>query len=329
MPVSMRYRIKHIAEYAALRFLAAVFNAMPYRCALAFGAGIGRVLFHAIRFRRQETLRRIHAVFGAGLPRRRALEIARISLRNLILNAIEMMRAARIDRAWVDAHIPDFASGADEVRRIIESHGGAIIAVPHTGNWDLAGWACCHYGIPVVSIGGRQKNPLVNRWINRQRESAMIMLDRGAAGTPRRILRLLRQRHALAILPDVRMYEPDLSIDFLGGTANLGRGMAQFAVTARIPIIPAAFFRRGLAAHGYRRFDTILPDTTLSKEQNIEMMTRKVMGHIDDFIRREPEQWFWYNKRWVLTPVKRVSQKKSSTASLPATGRHAAVTIHD
>ncbi len=326
----MRYRIKHIAEYAALRLLAALFNTLPYRCALVCGAGIGRFLFHALRFRRAETLRRIHAVFGEELPRRRALEIARISLRNLVLNAIEMMRAARIDKRWIDAHIPGFASGVAEVHRIIEQHGGAIIAVPHTGNWDLAGWACHHYGVPMVSIGGRQKNPLVNRWINRQRENGMIMLDRGASGTLRQILRLLRRGHALAILPDVRMYEPDLSIDFLGGKANLGRGMAQFAVTAKVPIIPAAFCRRGLAEHGYQRFATVLPDDTLSKERNIELMTRQVMEHIDAFIRREPEQWFWYNKRWVLTPVKqRASQNNSPTASLPENGRCAAATVHD
>lgn len=301
----MQYRAKHIAEYALLRFFAVLFNVMPYRMALLCGAGIARFMFHIVRFRREETLRRIQAVFGEDIPRKRALWIARISLRNLILNMIEMMRAAKIDKEWIDTHIPEFAARIAEVHEIINEHGGAIIAVPHTGNWDLAGWACNQYGIPMISIGGKQKNQLVNDWINKQRASGIEMLDRGDSGTLKTIIRMLRKGHVLAILPDVRMYEEDLAIDFLGGKANLGRGMAQFALTTKVPIIPAVFKRDGYTGHTGIRFDTILPEPELSKGENIEQMTQKVMNLIDGFIREEPEQWFWYNKRWVLTPIKK------------------------
>ena len=301
----MQYRFKHIVEYAALRFFAAVFNAMPYRMALYGGAGIARFMFHIVRFRRKETIRRIHAVFGKDFSQKKALWIARISLRNLILNMIEMMRASSIDKEWIDTHIPEFAETIAEVHKIIDKHGGAIIAAPHTGNWDLAGWACNQYGIKMISIGGKQKNQLVNRWVNRQRASGMTILDRGESGTLKQIIRFLKKGHVLAILSDVRMYEEDLTIDFLGGKANLGRGMAQFALTAKIPIIPAVFKRNGYTGHKGIRFDTIFPDPELSKKKNIEQMTQKVMDNIDGFIREEPEQWFWYNKRCVLTPIKR------------------------
>jgi lauroyl/myristoyl acyltransferase len=82
------------------------------------------------------------------------------------------MRAPRIDRAWIDRHIPAFRDHIGAVQALIAEHGGAVIAVPHMGNWDLAGWACHRYGIRMFSIAGKQKNPLVNAWINRQRESA-------------------------------------------------------------------------------------------------------------------------------------------------------------
>ena len=306
----MRYRPKHIAEYAALRLFTAIFNALPYRCALLLACGIGRFMFHVVRFRRKETLRRIHAVFGEEMNRKQALTIARISLRNLMLNIVEMMRASRIDREWIDTHLPEFGALVTEAREIICRHDGAIFAVPHTGNWDLAGWACHQYGIPMISIGGKQKNPLVTRWMNRQRENGMTMLDRGDSATLKQVLRLLRKGHVLAILPDVRMYEPDLEIDFLGGKANLGRGMAQFAITAKVPIIPAVFMRHGLAGHAGKRFETVLPDPSLSKEENIRRMTQRVLDNIDRFIREKPEQWFWYNKRWVLTPVKKRSEDR-------------------
>ncbi len=54
----------------------------------------------------------------------------------------------------------------------------------------------------------------------------MTVLERGS-GTLRRIIKLLRGGNVLAILPDVRVYTPDLQ-PFLGSTANVGRGMAIF-----------------------------------------------------------------------------------------------------
>ncbi|MDD2600552.1 MAG: hypothetical protein PHO37_15225 [Kiritimatiellae bacterium] len=305
----MRYRTKHLLEYATLRAVAAVFNVLPYKLAIGAGCGLAWPLFHLIRFRRAETFRRIREVLGADTPEREVKRIAWISLRNMLLNAVEMMRASRIDKAWIDDRIPGFGEQIQALHPIIKKYGGAVIAVPHTGNWDLAGWACHQYGIKMFSIAAKQKNPLVNRWINQQRESGMTILERGG-GTLKQILRLLRQGSVLAILPDVRVYTPDLELDFLGGRANLGRGMAQFAITAKVPIIPAVFKRIGCCKHAGQKFDIILPDPTLSKADNIVQMTAKVIALVDQTIRDEPEQWFWYNKRWILTPVQGSAQNK-------------------
>ena len=47
---------------------------------------------------------------------------------------------------------------------------------------------------------------------------------------------------------------------------------------------------------------------------SIEVLTREVMALLDDTIKKTPEQWFWYNKRWLLQPVKKRRHKKASTA---------------
>ncbi len=299
----MRYRFQHILEYSALRGFAAVLNVLPYRAALAVAWCAARFTFHVLRFRRRETLRRIHEVLGADLPARSAKRIAWLSLRNVAFNGVEMMRAPAIDLAWVDRHIPDFKNHMAEVKALVEQYGGAVITVPHMGNWDLAGWACHRYGIRMFTITGKQKNPLVNDWINRQRESGMTILERGG-GTLKRILKMLRGGNVLAILPDVRMPSPDLKIPFLGGTANFGRGMAMFAITARVPVIPAIFRRQGWGRHTFDHLPAILPDPSLDKEQDAQRITEAVIAQVDSAIRQTPEQWFWYNKRWVLTPIR-------------------------
>jgi len=298
----MRHRFQYRLEYAALCVSAALLKTLPYRLALTLAWGVAAFVFHVVRFRRRETLRRIHEVFGEELSARDARRIAWLSLRNMAFNMTEMMRASSIDRAWIDRHIPAFSMAVPQVQALIQQHGGAVISVPHMGNWDLAGWACHRYGIRMFSIAGKQKNPLVNSWINRHRESGMTILERGG-GTLKQIIRLLRDGNALAILPDVRVYTPDLKIPFLGASANFGRGMAVFAIAAKVPVIPAILRREGWTRHGFDLFPAIFPDPSLDKESDAKRITEIVIAIVESAIRRTPEQWFWYNKRWVLTPI--------------------------
>jgi len=309
----MRHCFQYRLEYAALRASAALLRALPYRAALAVAWGFAAFVFYVCRFRRRETLRRIHEVFGAEFPSRRSRRIAWLSLRNMAFNMVEMMRASSIDRMWVDRHIPAFPAAVPQVQALIRQYGGAVISVPHMGNWDLAGWACHRYGIRMFSIAGKQKNPLVNSWINRQRESGMTILERGG-GTLKQIIRLLRDGNVLAILPDVRVYTPDLKIPFLGATANFGRGMALFAIAAKVPVIPAILRREGWTLHGFDLLPAILPDPSLDKEADARRITGIVIARVEAAIRHAPEQWFWYNKRWVLTPLR----EENPSASLSA-----------
>ena len=289
-------------EYGALVGSAALLNRLPYRAALAVACGVAWFLFHVVRFRRRETFRRIREVFGEDTPEQRVRRIAWTSLRNMAFNCVEMMRASSIDRAWVDRYMPGFKEKAHIVSDLIRNHRGVVLAVPHTGNWDLAGWACSRYEVSMFSVAGKQKNPYVNRWISRQRENGIKMLERGK-GAMRQILRLLCQGHAFAILPDVRMPSPDLKLPFLGGTANLGRGMALFAVSANVPILPAVFTRRGWDRHEFVHYDPIFPDPAADRDADAKRLTEAVVAIVDKAIRANPEQWFWYNKRWVLTPL--------------------------
>ncbi|MCL1920651.1 MAG: lysophospholipid acyltransferase family protein [Kiritimatiellaeota bacterium] len=298
MSKDVQYRL----EYAALVGAAALLNVLPYRAALAVAWAVAGLMFHVLRFRRRETFRRIREVFGAALPRREVRRIAWLSLRNMAFNCVEMMRAPHIDKAWIDRNMPGFQSQVPLVTGLMTKHRGLIFAVPHMGNWDLAGWACSRYGITMFSVAAKQKNPYVNAWISRQREHGITMLERGK-GTLKQIIRMLRMGNAFAILPDVRMPTQDLALPFLGGTANLGRGMAMFAISANVPILPAFFTRTGWSKHAFVHFEPLFPDHSLDREEDARRLTAAVVAIVDRAVRENPGQWFWYNKRWVLTPL--------------------------
>ena len=69
------------------------------------------------------------------------------------------------------------------------------------------------------------------------------------SGTLRGILERLRAGNVLAILPDVRMRTPGITVSFLGGEANLGPGAAAFARRAGVPVLVCMALRVGRDRH--------------------------------------------------------------------------------
>ena len=299
MSVSPRHRI----EYAALLAAAGLFRLLPHEVAIAAAWAGARLVFHAARFRRRETLRRVSAVLGTTLTPRQQRRVAWLSLRNLAFNLVELMRAGRFTPAWLERHIENYAFCMARLRELVARHGGLVIALPHLGNWDLAGVAAHQAGVPIFSVAGVQHNPLVDRWINRQRGFGLHIIPRGSSAL-RQVVRRLRTGEIFAILPDVRTRRPDLEIPFLGATANLGRGMAQFARVARVPVLPAIVRRVGWFRHRFDMLEPVFPDPAADADSDLRRMTACVMFQIDSMIRATPGQWFWYNKRWVLEPLK-------------------------
>jgi len=85
--------------------------------------------------------------------------------------------------------------------------------------------------------------------------------------------------------------------------------MAMFAVSANVPILPAIFTRKGWGRHEFIHYDPIFPDPASDRDADARRLTEAVMAIVDKAIRDNPEQWFWYNKRWVLTPLPEKAQQ--------------------
>ena len=294
--------VQNRLQYGILIMFAGLVNILPYFLLLVIAWLAAAFLFHGVRMKRKVVFHRIRSVFGEDMPEKELRRIAWLSLRNIAFNVVEMMRASHITKEWVNKHVIGFEENIPLAKELVAKHGGLIFAVPHMGNWDMAGWACSYNGLNIFSIAARQRNPYINAWIMRQREKGIKMLEREGS-VLKQVIKRLKDGQVFAILPDVRMRKEDLEVPFLGGVANLGRGMAAFALAANVPIVPAVFMRKGWTKHEFVHFDPLYPDQTTDKAQEIQRMTESVMKTLDAAIHRNPEQWFWYNGRWILDPV--------------------------
>ena len=300
MASKKKSRLACLCEYAALRAACGVVNAIPYPLACASARGLASLAI-TCGFKRQRTLERIRGCFPEK-SEAEALAIAKFSLANVLMDAVEMIRAPRLTKTWITAHVKDIAVYAERLKAVIDEGRGAVIMVPHAGNWYMAAWAMAQYGIPLSAIAAKQRNPYVNAWMRKQYGSIDVV-ERGSASVMRDILGILRAGRGFAILPDLRVPARDVEVPFLNGTANVSHGGAMFAVATGAPIV-VAIMRRENGFHTFDHLATLRPDPD-AKDRKAEAcrLTCKAMKLLDAGIRRTPEQWFWYNKRWILQPV--------------------------
>jgi len=288
-------------EYFTLRFFSAVVNAIPYSLAMAGARGLGWMLFRVFEFKRRRTLNRILGVFPS-MSEREAVDVAVRSLQNLLQTGVEMMRAPSLDRAWMDRHVKDGQHYKDLLQAYVNEGKGVVIMVPHSGNWYMAAWSMAKYGLPLFAIAARQRNPKLNAWMNQQYGDIEV-LDRDNRDTLSLIREKLASGRAFAILSDLRVRNPDVEVDFFGGKANVSRSAAAFAVKAGCPIVVAIMSRRD-GKHVFNHVATLRPDPNAAdKKEEARRLTREALKMLSNEIMKNPGDWFWFNKRWILEPV--------------------------
>ena len=288
-------------EYFTLRFACALVNAIPYPLAMSLARGLGWTGFHVLRFKRRRTLERIRKVLP-DIPAREAKRIATRSLQNIFQTGVEMMRAPRLDRDWMNRHVLDGQLYKDKLQSYVDEGKGVVIMVPHSGNWYMAAWSMAKYGLPLFAIAARQRNPKLNAWMNRQYGDIEV-LDRDCRGTLSQIRDKLASGRAFAILPDLRVRDRDVEADFFGGKANVSRSGAAFAVKCGCPIVVACMTRRN-GKHVFSHIATLRPDPDApDKKEEARRLTRETLKLLSDEILKSPGDWYWYNKRWILEPV--------------------------
>lgn len=296
------YRFKHISEYLALRTIAALVNVLPYRAALFVGWLNAWTAFYLCRFRVKEAKSRIRSVFKDRFSEHEINRIAWQSWRNIVFSAIELIRLKKMTLNWIES-VSDCRPVINILTKHFQTGRGAIIACPHMGSWEVAGVTCHLYGIPVFNIAARQKNPLTNDYLDKLRRSPGIETIARGSGAMKEVMQKLKAGKMLAILPDVRMPVEGIRVPFLGGEANVGKGMAMFARHVDIPVFPCIVTRHGWGRHKIKIFDPIWPDNSLDKNEDIRRITETVMSIFDDAVQGDPGQWFWFNKRWILDPL--------------------------
>ncbi len=295
----MKHKPTHILEYVLVVLFGFIVRILPLRVALSLGWLVA-VCSHFIgRVHVERTRKRVRQVLGPDASEREVRRVAWIAWRNLVFNAIEGFRFTKLTTDKIRKQ--PIAALENRLREIADGcQAGFILATPHMGNWEIAGIAGDLMGFPLFVIVRKQKNQLINNYINKMRRSFDLEVLHRESKMWKGVADRLKQGKILAILPDINSRKRGVTVDYLNGKATIAPGAAAFARLADCPIYPIFVRRIGWTKHDAVLLDPILPDPEADDEQDQQRIMQEIMTAFSREILKTPEQYFWHNKRWVL-----------------------------
>ena len=297
-PVRFSYRV----EYAIFRVAFALFAALPRSLALRAGAWLGE-LFYLFDVRD----RRI-ALFNLALafPDRSGEDhrhILRVSCRNLGRVAAEFCHLPKMTAATL-SEVVTFADRPAWERAVAAAgEKGAIIATAHFGNWELLAYLHGLLGHPVTLVHRPMHNPIFDEAITAIRAGAGTRSIKKKSAA-KEALRALKQ-HSILVIPSDQNQTIAFGVfvDFFGKPACTTPGAARLAMLTKSPVFPVFLVREGES--GRHRIE-ILPEVEMissgDRDADIRTNTQRCSDVIEAMIRRYPEQWIWFHKRWKTRP---------------------------
>ena len=168
----------------------------------------------------------------------------------------------------------------------IASGRGVIFALPHSGNWDMAGVFCVnHYG-GFTTVAERVKPEVLFDAFVDYRESlgfTVVPLTGGSASPYPRLKETLERSGVVCLLADRDLTRTGVTVDFMGEEANVAAGPAQLAIEtgAALHVVHSFFDGEGWGL-------TVSPEVEVTTLQ--ETCQRMADGFAEN-IRQHPADW--------------------------------------
>ncbi len=212
-------------------------------------------------------------------------------------------------RYWKEAfrlpsmNLPALASRLDEVfigaEHFAAAHAGgrgAVMALPHSGNWDMAGvWLAQNYGTFTTVAERLKPESLYDRFIDfRESLGFEVLPASGGDRPPMEVLAdRLRANRFVCLMADRDLSRSGVPVQFFGEPTRLPAGPAKLALQTGAPLHPAHVY--------YDGDDCIvrIDDAIDTGSGDVGVITQALADRFAVNIAAHPQDWHMLQPLWL------------------------------
>jgi KDO2-lipid IV(A) lauroyltransferase len=283
----------------------------------------------------------LRRVVGPDMPPEKFDRLVRDALRSYARYYLEAFRLPTLSHAEL---VTGFRLAGEEMLAAdVASGRGAVVALPHGGNWDAAGAWVAARGWPIITVAERLRPESVyERFLAFRRGLGMEIVP--LTGGDRPVIDVLtdrlREGYVVPLLADRDLSARGVEVRFFGGRTRMPAGPALLALRTGAPLYAVDMWYEPDAPVGRLIGPLELPAPDSGPlDRRVRHVTQRIADLFAEGIARHPRDWHMLQRVWLderpgqPTPPARASEgsavpgsgvadpKVAHSAEPPAAGR--------
>jgi lauroyl/myristoyl acyltransferase len=208
----------------------------------------------------------------------------------------EAFRLPSMDQEKLGLRLAGSLLGREHLWAALDAGRGAVLALPHSGNWDMAGvWLIQHHGTFTTVVERLKPESLYRRFLDYRESLGFEILPlSGGERPPFEVLaERLRANKFICLMAERDLTRSGVQVDFFGEATRMPAGSANLAIATGAALLPVHCFNEpdGWVFQVYPALDTSSGDVTT--------ITQALADRFVEGIATHPEDWHMLQPQWL------------------------------
>ncbi len=189
--------------------------------------------------------------------------------------------------------------GLEHLEAALADGKGCIAAIPHMGNWDVAGAVIAASGLPIAAVAEVLKPPRLSELFVRHREELgmrIVPLAEGA-NVGQQVAGLLSENWLIALVADRDLSGRGVEVEMFGATRRLPAGPGLLSITSGAALVVCSSHT---TEDGWivRIGPPLDVPRTGNTRADVAAVTREIAAAFERAISAMPPDWHLFQPAW-------------------------------
>lgn len=287
--------MQNLFEYLFFLAFSFLFQLLGLNLSRKLSLPVALIFYYFIPIRKKTVIENLKIAFPDH-DEKRIKKIAFNCYKSFAISLAEILYLPRMSRLEMMRQVE--CINMNMIKEKYQESKGVILLSAHFGNWEYVALSVSEQlGIPFSVVVKPQRNPYVTNWLNRVRtkwNNKIVPLGISV----RQIYSTIKEKEIVAMVADQRGSEESIKVNFFGKNISVHTGPAALALKTGAPILYGVTVRQ--KDYSYKTVMNEISTNNLPDlwEDKVKEISQRHMSHLEEYIRKNPEQWLWMHKRW-------------------------------
>jgi len=188
--------------------------------------------------------------------------------------------------------------GRDRLDAALAAGRGAVVALPHLGNWDLAGAWLARQGYGITVVTEPVEPPELFDWFVATRTRLGMRVIALGPSAASEVLHDLHAGRVVALVCDRDITGDGVPVEFFGEATTLPGGPAVLALRSGAALLPIGTYFDGDHGHRGEILEALPTGRQARMRDDVTRVTQLLADRLETLIRAAPEQWLLMQPNW-------------------------------